>query len=426
MTLDEVVAAVPVIRQSLLQAFDDCTLSSYFDMRYASGWSTSPQAGGTIMHRALAEVLRTMKRVDSEGIAPADALVILEEALEQRDVAPEDRVRVPMRDIPQMRTTMIKFAKDNSFSIRNVVDVEKRISATVRYVDDEGEIRDREITGQLDALIADPNQENGAIVLDWKYTWGIPGGTDQEDWPEKAGLNALSYHGFFQLRLYAWLVMRNYKSIETVTLREFYPTRTVARKARIHRGQLATIEKMISDIVLEFDRAYASGKPKRLRFPDVAPWNPSPGKHCAFCLLAARCPIERQVREQITVTSESEARRAVAELEVAEAVRESRREALRPYIERTGRPIASKWSRGRRALGLKVQKNGKAILTFFTPVGADRAPARKEEDAGLEDALKRSVAKARADRDDAPEDSIKPVEPVSPEEVVAPSGEGGG
>lgn len=392
LALDEVIERWPTIRQSWLAHFDDCPLSSYFQMKSEQGWSTHPQASGTILHRALAECLREMRRQDSTFIPVGEGLAILEEALEQRGVPAIERVRVPLRDLPKLRTAMITFCSRNTFSVRNIVDIEKRLEATLTYVDDEGQIRERTITGTPDALIADPRREDGAIIPDWKSSWRPPPRRDEDDTDDPG----LSYHGFFQQRLYGWLIFKNYPSVNAVTLREFYVRVTEARAATITREQLPQIEKQIADAVLDLDRALMSGPPAKLKLPEVAPWLPSPGYHCKNCPIAHRCPIDADVREHYgAVTTEKRAREAVAQLEVAEAVRVSRRKALTPYIEENG-PVASKYSKGRRALGLKSQKNGR-VLKFFTPEGADRAPARQPEDRSLEDALRKSVERARTE-----------------------------
>lgn len=402
--LDEVIRRFPTVRQSALAKHDDCALSSYFETQFTNGWTTHPAASGTIFHRVAAECIRTMRENDSDHIPPGEALAILEELLEQRDVAPEDRVRVPLRDLPTLRFTVIKFAKDNTFSIRHVVDVENRLEAPLTYADDDGVLRERVLSGQIDVLIADPTQPDGsrAIAVDWKSGWYVPGGAgDDPEWPERNGSSGVSYHAFFQLRFYAWLIMKNYPSINQVVLREFYPKKTEARKTSLHRGQLDRVEKELGDIVRDYDRCLASGKPK-LKMPGVEPWNPSPGKHCKWCALATRCPIPPDVRSQIAVASESEARSRVAQLEVVEALREKLREALRPWVEEYG-AVASRWAKGRRALMLRFPKSGKGrpALVLKTVEGTDRAVERKPEDKKLEDAMKRSVQRAREERDAA-------------------------
>jgi hypothetical protein len=388
--LDLVVERWPRIRQSTLAKFDDCALGAYFEMKYTGWWSNDPAASGTMFHRFCAECLRAMREADSQFIEVGVALGILEDVLEQRNVEPHERLRIPLREVRNLRWMARKFAKDNTFSIRHVVDVEHRLEAPIEYRDDDGELRSRVLTGQMDALIADPRREDEAIILDWKSGWGLPPRRHEDD--EDPGL---SYHGFFQQRFYGWLVMKSYPHLKAVTLREFYTRRTEARPARVTRDSMPEIEEDLARIVLELDRCLASGPPKKLRLPQAAPWMPSPGKHCSYCVGAAKCPIESSARERYSVTSRKDAERMVAELEVAESVRKSHREALRQYVDIHG-PVGARWSKGRRAFGYKTQKGGKPVLKFFTPEGVDRPPERAEEDAALEAALKKSAEAAKA------------------------------
>jgi hypothetical protein len=386
----------PTLRQSLLADFDDCSLFSYFGMRYTQGWSTHPQARGTIFHRFAAECLRTMQTQDSEQMPVGSALAILEEVLEQRGVPSRDLVRLPLREIPVLRMAASKFAKDNRFTIRNVWDIEKRLEATLTYADDEGTLRPRQLTGKPDAIVLDPDRpKDGLIVLDFKTTWALP--PEREGTERDAAEKGLSYHGYFQQRFYAWLILKTYPKINWVTLREFYVYRSKPRQATVHRRALEQIEEELANLARDFDRAAAYGKPPKLRYPEIqeSPWEPSPGKHCQFCPLRHRCPIDDEVLSAIAIQSEDQARRAVARLEVSEATTKQIKEAVRPYIEEHG-PVVSRHSKGRRAYGLRTNSAGKPEARFFVPEGSDRAPTRQpEEDGRLEDALRRAAEVAR-------------------------------
>lgn len=400
LTLDEVLERWPTLRQSLLADFDDCSLYSYFGMRYTQGWSTHPQARGTIFHRAAAECLRTMRRQEANQIPVGSALAILEETLEQRGVPVRDLVRLPIREIPQLRMAVAKFAKDNRFTIANILDIEKRLEAVLPYADDDGIIRERRLSGMPDAIVLDPERsKDGVIVLDWKATWALP--PERQGNERDAAEKGLSYHGYFQQRFYAWLILKTYPALNWVTLREFYAYRSKARQAIVHRGALETIEEELGNLVRDFDRAMAYGKPRKLRYPEIqdSPWEPSPGKHCHYCPLRHRCPIDDEVLNAIAIQSEDQARRAVARLEVAVEVSDQIKDALRPYIEENG-PVASRHAKGRRAYGLRTNSSGKPEARFFTPEGSDRAPARKPEDKSLEDALRRAAEEARAEEAD--------------------------
>lgn len=397
-TLDEVIERYPTLRQSLLADFDDCALYSFFGLQTTQGWSTHPQARGTIFHRFAADCLRTMQTQDSEQVPIGVALAILEETLEQRRISWQDRVRLPLREIPVLRMAAAKFAKDNRFTIRNIIDIEKRLEATLQYTDNEGQIRDRRLSGMPDAIVLDPKRpEDSVIVLDWKTTWALPPERDPQREEakraeEKAAERNLSYHGFFQQKFYAWLILKNYSSIKAVTLREFYVYRSKPREATVFRDNIEQIERELGTLAREFDEAAAFGRPPKLKYPEIqdTPWEPSPGKHCYYCPLRHRCPIDDEVLSAITIQSDEQARRAVARLEVAEATAKQIKEAIRPYVEDKG-PVASRHSKGRRSYGLRTNSAGKPEARFFVPEGADRAPARQPEDRKLEKALKRAA-----------------------------------
>lgn len=414
LSLDEVIERWPTLRQTLLSEFDDCALYAYFGMRYTQGWSTHPQARGTIFHRTAAEILRTMQAQDADQMPVGSALAILEETLEQRGVPWKDRVRLPFREIPDLRMAVAKFAKDNRFTVRNILDIERRLEAPLHYTDDEGELRERRLSGTPDAIVLDPNRpKDGVILLDWKATWALPPERDPEREAreaervaehrieDKAARRSLSYHGFFQQKFYAWLVLKSFPRLNWVTLREFYVYRSKPREAAVHRRALEGIEQELATLALEFDRAMAFGKPPKLRYPEIqdSPYEPSPGKHCFYCPLRHRCPIDDEVLNAIVIQSEEQARRAVARLEVSEAVSKQIKDAIRPYIEERG-PVASRHSKGRRAYGLKTNSSGRPEAKFFVPEGSDRAPSRKPEDKPLEDALRKAAEQARAEESD--------------------------
>lgn len=394
MTLDDVAIKWPALRQSLLGKFDDCELASLFSMRYENGWSTHPQARGTIYHRVCAECLREMQRQDSESVPVAVALAILEEKLRQHGVPPEDRVRVPLRELPVLEMAVAKFASDNSFNIRNLIDVERRLSCTLRYARPEtGEVVERLITGQLDALIARPPDE--AIVIDWKDTWALPPQHEEDADDDGAGL---SYHGYFQQQLYGILVMRNYESINAVVLREFYGRRTKARSARITRQDLAKVEQRVAVLVESMDLALAAGPPPRLRLEDLerhGHWKPSPGKHCFWCAKAALCPIDDDYKDGAIRTPE-DAERAAGTRQKVRSIDKRVTERCKSWVDLHG-PIPVKRAKGRLVLGYRKIKGG---LRFeeFVPEASDRPANREAYNPNLVAAMEESVAVARKER----------------------------
>lgn len=394
--LEEVLVRFPTLRQSLASKFDDCELSALFEMKYANGWTAHPAARGTLFHRFAAECLRTMKEQDVESIPRGVALAILEEVCFQRGIPPRDRVRVPLRELPDLEMAARKFAADNSFTVRNIIDVERRLEGVLLVPHWEtGEVYERRLTGQIDALIARSADE--AIVLDWKDTWMLPPERDPDD--DDPGV---SYHGFFQQWWYGWLVMKTYPAVNAVTLREFYVRRTKKREARITRQDLPRIEQRLMYLISAMDRAISVGHPRNFRLDTLdrlGSWKPSPGKHCHWCAASHRCPVEDLVRGDGGIETPEDAARWAARRVHAKAAHKRADEVLMPYADLHG-PIPVKSAKGRRFLGYRRIRGGKTRWEEFTPEGLDRG-ADEGETVDLAAAMKQSVEEARAERDAA-------------------------
>lgn len=362
--LAQVIEERPHLRQSLLATADNCMLSALFSILHEQGWSNENQARGIIFHRFAAEVLRTLKREGERQMPTEEGMVILRDALAQRDVPPEDVVRVPVREQRNLRIDALKFLTDWEWETRAIVDIERRLFATVEYEAADGERVARELTGQLDLLMADP--PDGAIICDWKTGWYLPPETP-EDRPDLE-VEHLSYRGYFQQRFYGWLVMRNFPAIQKVTMREVYPRFGQARKATLYRHDLEHVEHELADIAMQLDRALAGGlDPKVNRL-----WKPSPGKHCAYCAKPGACPIEREARGRGAVVDEKTALRYAAEMAVADRVRTHRREALKAYVDAFG-PVEVRSAKGRYMVGWIETERGRRFGTYV-PSASDRGP----------------------------------------------------
>jgi hypothetical protein len=421
--LDEVARLFPRVRQSLLAKYDDCALSTYFELKFAQGWSTHPQARGTIFHRFAAECLREMKATKKRTIPVQLAEQILVEQCRQADVEPRDIVRVPLRQMGELRMAARKFAKDNEFSFQKIVDIEKRLTAPIAYPKPGGGFVVRELSGQLDALLWDA--PDGAIVIDWKDTWALPPEPKERDPEDYIGeddeLRGISYHGYFQQRFYGWLVMKNYRNVNRVTLREFYARKTKVRKATLTRDRLPEIEEELSILIEAFDRAVAQGEPswpvgwfdasdpvtgevlideetggpqRVLDIERLGSWKPQPGKHCGFCAAARHCPIDEDTRIEAggAFSSWESAKRGAAELQVVDDVRAKLLRALKGFVETQGRPIPIKSSKGRRMLGWYTTKRGRRF-GLYTPDASDRG-GHPDLDRQLEEAMREATARA--------------------------------
>ena len=141
------------IRQSTLRMLDECALGMHFG-ELTAAHNTHPQAAGILFHATAAEILRTLWRAGEEEISTQEAVEILYEVARQRDVEPDQRVRCSWRDLALVRLGVIKLVSDNKFSIDRLVAVEDRLTVPITYVTEDGELIERLISGQPDALLA--------------------------------------------------------------------------------------------------------------------------------------------------------------------------------------------------------------------------------------------------------------------------------
>ena len=392
-TLAEVLAAYPEHRQSRLGEFDNCALLALFGIE-GYEFDNRAQARGHIFHLFAAEVMRTLRRTGQDSMPVEEALAILYEVSAQRWVPPEEVVVVPAAERRLLRMAAIKLVHQGSgrgprrFNMTNLIEVERRLRATVRYPspDGSGTAVERTVTGQPDALVADP--PDGAIVLDWKTTLQPPpkytGGRRDEAGdllPGEDSPDGVSYMGYFQQRMYALLVLTEYPSIQRVTLREFYPLADEARTATVHREQLEHIEREIAVQVELLDRALMGGSRGKM-------WRPQPGKHCTFCPKPTRCPIEADVRvfaaggEAGGITGPAQARKLAAEYVLAGRTKDGLHEALKGWVEVHG-AIPVRASRGRYEVRWGRTSGGSRRFGVWVPEDSDRGP----EDESLEDAF---------------------------------------
>jgi hypothetical protein len=273
------------------------------------GWSEHPQARGHILHRTLGRCLETMHMQDEERIPVGVAEAIMEETLRQADVPLEDVVAIPADQIADLRWTVRKWAADTRWTVRNLVSIEELLETTIHYPSDYGPVA-RKITGRLDALFAEGDR---GIVPDWKDTWMLPPETE------------VSFTGYFQQRVYGLLVLRKYTALNSVTLMEWYVRRSEPRTVTLRREALPEVEAELSALAERFDRSVENDS-----------WKPSPGKHCSFCTFPERCPIEPNARGEGSIMSDEDARRAAAEMLVADTVKKKRWGALRAWADRRG------------------------------------------------------------------------------------------
>lgn len=412
----------PRLRQSLLATFDNCALTSKFENELRIGWSTHPQARGQVFHRFAGRCLRELVAQREREMDVGVALAILNEVLRQEDVDRRcpvcgtteikpglskrgyracakghrfetELVNLPMEQVRELYIAAKKWAHDNVWPIENLATVEQRLEATLEYPSLYGPVP-RILTGQIDALFIEGEYNERGVVYDWKDTWGLPAQTE------------ISHPGYFQQRFYGWLVMKNFKTIHFVTLREQYPRYTETREATLTRDELDDVELELAALAERFDRSYEE---------QVHP--PAPGKHCSWCLRPSACPILPEARGEGRITSLEDAKRKAGQWIVAKEAAGQIAKALKAFCDVHG-PVPVRHAKGRRVVGFQrsvsevkptleetrqAELIGKPVADLYrkrvsTRFG-DYAPkpeeAEKAQDAKLLRQLERSLDAAR-------------------------------
>jgi hypothetical protein len=435
LSIEQVIELAPKVRQSLLSKHDDCPLSSYIEMRYSNGWSTHPQARGTIFHLFAAKFLRELQARESHTLPVSVAEAILVEACRQetdslgQPIPPTEIVRVPVRQMGELRMAARKFAKDNKFRIERIVDVEQRMEAMIEYPDPRGGVVRRTLTGQVDALLFDPDT-GGAVVLDWKDTWGRPPerrAVEGADLPSHdQQLQQISYEGYFQQRMYGWLVLKCFPQIPHVTLREFYVRFTEVREATLTREWLPHVEDELSILIQQFDAAMMQGAPKfpygwfdleepytvvdddgeerlvtrELDIARMGHWKPQPGKHCGFCARTRDCPIDADTRIEAGAPpmSTEHAEALAGEMVKSKETYDRIRGALKAHVDTTGKPVKVLNAKGRMAIGWVKNATGKGrTFKLHVPDDSDRG-GDPDLDSKLAEAMRSATGRAKRER----------------------------
>ncbi len=153
------------------------------------------------------------------------------------------------------------------------------------------------------------------------------------------------------------------------------------------------VERELSLLMVELDRAIAAGPKFAATGKPQDPWRPSPGKHCSYCAKPGSCPVEPESRRVGALASQEQAEQYAAEFEFAGGVREHRRDALKSWCRIHG-PVMLKGGKSRRAIGFVETDSGGERFEVFTVEGSDRG----SEDPDLTAAMDESIREAELQR----------------------------
>jgi hypothetical protein len=323
------VVEFPKLRQSLLARYDNCALSTKFDLEWRNQFTSHPQARGQLFHRFAARALEEMERHKETNIEVDVGLAILHEVLRQHDIPKDEIVNLPMKEVKDLYWVVKKWCFDNSWDIQDLISVEERLEMPVTYYGEDGLV-ERIFTGQLDAVFADPADPSHVYVIDWKDTWSLPAKSE------------VSFEGYFQQRVYAALIFHNYRAVEKVTLREFYVRYSEPREATLDRWDAGEdIKNELSALIERFDRSVREDT-----------WPPTPGKHCSYCPRPTACPIPVFGRGEGRITDAAQAEKVAGQLVVGDAVVSQAKKALRAWAEQHG-SVPIKDAKGARVYGFR-------------------------------------------------------------------------
>jgi hypothetical protein len=423
-TRDEVLAAFPTLRQSLLASFDDCRLKTRWNIEGVE-FDSPAQARGQLFHKVAAEILRTLWRTGNTSMPTEEAMAVLYEVIAQRDVPDRDVVWLPAKERRILRRCVIALVHDygtdrpREFEMTRLIAVEGtsveggdplRIPleypasepcancATLRadgvgpehrcpYCNGSGWVQtggmvERIATGRPDAVLAVP--PDGLEILDWKTDRQPPPKGEEND-EHRDDAEHVSYQGYFQQRTYGVGALRRWPHVKWVRLREFYVLAGEARWATIHREHMEHIERELAAEVELLDRALMGGHRSEL-------WAPTPGHHCRYCPRPAQCPIPRRERGEGAIGSSREvAAQYGAEAVVAQTIYKEHVKALKPHVNEFG-PVDVRHAKGRLQWRWKVGSTGKRTFGLHVPEASDRGPEDARLAAIMDEAKERRTA----------------------------------
>jgi len=323
----------------------ECPRSTIMASSLTTGGIGTSGHRGSLLHAAIAEILRTLWRANEPRFERTEeAVVILRETAAHGPwvVTPADMFGVRNLDGTTAESGLVQmissFAqepwKPSRFLIIEGAAApfagEARMTMEIACPD--GEIRT--LSGAPDLIIADP--PNGAIIIDHKQSMARP--TQPRDpVPEGQPIRGLQYFtdpqgDYFQLSSYAALAMHAYPAIKTVTLREMnWRWMGPAREVTITRELVEEHAiPYLAAVMMQYDQGLREGKASVFAQPRA-------GKQCdTRCSVKASCPIAAEERGIGAIDSEAAADALAQRWRVIKALEPDMRKAIKHWHEATG------------------------------------------------------------------------------------------
>lgn len=307
-------------RQSILATWSRCTLSALFEIQIGERHAHE-LARGTLAHRAVAEILKTLWRTGERQMPPLDGIQVLEEVLAQVGLPSAEVLVIPSEERRHLRKFVSRFCEDWEWEPAAFVAIERRLSMPITCPD--GVVRI--LTGQPDILTRGAPDE--LVVHDAKSGYGPPK-TPRSDDPKEPRAY-LTARGHYQLDGYGLLGMTHYPRAQRASLREYHPLapeERQVREAELRRENLAEVEHLIGADLMNLERALTEGE-------DSGIWKPTPGVQCNWCLKRSACPRAAETRGVGRIQDAGVALELAGTLEAVTPYRTEVREALQAWVD---------------------------------------------------------------------------------------------
>jgi hypothetical protein len=318
------------MRQSTLATFSRCPLAARFEIE--TGERHAPElARGTLAHRCMEEILRTLHRQGAAKMPQQEGIEIMYEVLAHTKAGPDDDVLVlPPEEKVALRQFVVRFCTDWEWRTDRILALEEQLRHEI--VCQDGAVRT--LTGTPDVLIADPAQ-SAVVIVDAKSGWRPPSAPrgDESALTDEQRKRYLTERGHYQLDAYGLLALKRYPAADKAILWEIHPRVGEKREAALHRDELEHIERLIGiDLMLIDQGTDAEGAPKA----DTGVWRPTPGKHCSYCLRPRECPRAPATRGEGAIDSPEAAREFALDVEPLTARRDHTLKAAKAWVDEHG------------------------------------------------------------------------------------------
>ncbi len=280
------------VRQSFAATYDGCPKAAQLS-EGERGFSTHPQARGTVMHSFTQKVIE-------ECIANGERTYPTEMAKPLMvEVIQESGLPIDAPEFDNLMGLAWKFCDQREFNIDRVVDLEEQYTTDINGVS---------FTGRPDLVEI---EDRVATVTDWKTSFAIDPETELK--------------GSFQGRAYAKQIFDAYPQVFTVRLVWEYQRWDKVREVVLTRSDLPDIEAMLQSLVARIQRSYEQDE-----------WPASPGKWCALCPAPQECPIPSMYRGEGQVVDPASAREVGELLVSLQAIEKASKKSLRAYCAEHG------------------------------------------------------------------------------------------